>query len=189
MTVQAQCYCNHFLGKCRVLKGEQRRPLRQSFCRALQYSFLSLLVNDNNTTWQVKLGRARRKLRQSFGASYRSCRGWLCSPWQRCSNRQYQPSWAASWAQGRTRCQYHGGQGWDAPAQSRSDQSPCRARCGAFRSCYPNNLSWRGQWTAWPGWWHHGWRWPPLWSTSHPDPHDRCSHQWQQRPVNQTKGQ
>ena len=134
-------------------------------------------------------GQSEEKTDKWFGESYRSCRGWLCSPLQRCSNHRYRPSWAASWAQGRTQCQYHGGQGWDAPAQSRSDQSPCRARCGAFRSCYPNNLSWRGQWTAWPGWWHHGWRWPPLWSTSHPDPHDRCSRQWQRRPVNQTRGQ
>lgn len=145
--------------------------------------------NDNATTAEVRLSRARREKKpkqnpQSLQKTHQSFQGWLCSPGRRCSSHQYQPSWAAFWAQEQTRFQYHGGQGWDAPGLSRNGLSPCRVRCEAYQSCYPNNLSWQGQWTAWQGWLPHGWLLPPLWSTSLPDPRAHCSHQWQQRPVN-----
>lgn len=155
-------------------------------CITILYSFSP--DNDNTTTVEVRLSRARRKETkqslQPWQKTHQSFQGWLCSPGLRCSSHRYRPSWAVSWAQERTRFQYHGGRGWDAPGPNRNGPSPCRVRCEAYQSCYPNNLSWQGQWTAWQEWSPHGWLWPPLWSTSLPNPRDRCSRQWQQRPVN-----
>lgn len=63
--------------------------------------------------------KSGQKLRAS-PRTHRSCRGWPCSPALTCSSRQFQPSSAASWGQGRTRSRCHGEPGSGAPARSHS---------------------------------------------------------------------
>ena len=60
---------------------------------------------------------------------------------------------------------------------------PCRARCGACRSCSPSSLVWRGWPTTWPKRWRLGWLLPPLLNTSRQDLYVRCDLRSQRMPV------
>ena len=83
---------------------------------------------------------------------WQSYQGFRCYHGLQCSSPRYLPFGAVSWGLGLIQYQYHEEQGSGGPELNRTFQSPCRALCGAWRSCYPSSLDELEQLTAWPRW-------------------------------------
>lgn len=79
---------------CGVRKGGTEETISKVHLPCITVLVYVSPDNDNNTTVEVKLSRARRKIQRisEVHMSYQSCRGWRCSPWLMCSSHQYQPS-------------------------------------------------------------------------------------------------